>query len=560
MDLGRKDEFGVNWADATIVDLLDRAVQSNPDGTAVVSGADRLSYRELSETVDRLAQGLRTLGVTPGDRVALWLVNRTEWLLTYFAAARIGALLVAVNTRYTAGECRHVLLASEANVLVMQDEFRDHQYLDALGSICPEVDQADPGGWRSRELPSLRDVIVVGTRRPRGSHAFGSLVEAGRRVLSSGRPAPEVTVGPDDIFLVLFTSGTTSRSKGVTLTHRNIVPSNYYSGERQRLGPDDRMLIALPLSSAFACAHALVAIMGHFGTAVLLDAFSATACLRLIEQERCTSMYGVNQLFAELIEAPFRKDFDLTSMRTGVGVLTAEMAEAIRTELGFGEYHQGWGMTECGGVATVTSVVDPVEIRMRTVGTPVPGIELRIIDTDSGARAADGAVGEIVIGGAAITRGYYRDAEASAQLVDGDGWLHTGDLGLILPGGYLAYQGRIKDLIKPGGFNVSALEVEEAICSLPGVRSAAVVGVPDRNTMEAVFAFVVRQDAADLDAGAVRRHCAGQLAKFKVPKYVEFVGDLPRNDLSKVLKAPLQARARDLVTSAETRWQHDEGI
>lgn len=544
----------MNWADATIVDMLDHAVASNPDGTAVVSGSERLSYRELSEKVDRLAQGLRTLGVSPGDRVALWMVNRTEWLLTYFAVARIGAMLVAVNTRYTVAECLHILRASEANVLVLQDEFRQYQYLDSLLSICPEAGHADAGGWHSQELPCLRDIIVVGTRHLRGSHTFDSLLETGQRILGSGRAAPPVIVGPDDTFLVLFTSGTTSRSKGVLLTHRNIVASNYYSGERQRLRQDDRMLIALPLSSAFSCAHALVAIMGHFGTAVLLDAFSADACMRLIEQERCTSMYGVNPIFAELIEAPDRKDFDLTSMRTGVGVLTAGMAQAIRTELGFSEYHQGWGMTECGGVATVTSVVDPVEMRMRTVGTPVPGVELAIIDPESGARVDNGAVGEIVIRGAAITSGYYKDAESSAQLVDEEGWLHTADLGLILPGGYLAYKGRMKDMVKPSGFNVSPLEVEEAICSLPGVKSAAVVGVPDPKTMEAVFAFVVTNAGADIDADAVRRHCAQHLAKFKVPKYVEFiVGDLPRNDLSKVLKAPLKTRAMDVVTSAEAR-------
>ncbi len=547
--------FPVNWADATVVEMLDRAVESNPDGTAVVSGSQRLSYRELSENVDRLAQGLRTMGVSPGDRVALWMVNRTEWLLTYFAAARIGALLVAVNTRYTPAECLHILRVAEANVLVLQDEFRQYQYLDALLSICPEVGLADAGGWHSRELPCLRDVIVAGNRRLRGTRTFDSLLETGQLVLDSGRAPPPVIVGPDDIFLVLFTSGTTSRSKGVLLTHRNIVASNYYSGERQRLCQDDRMLIVLPLSSAFSCAHGIVAIVGHFGTAVLLDAFSATACMRLIEQERCTSMYGVNPIFAELIEAPDRKDFDLTSMRTGVGVLTADMAEAIRTELGFSEYHQGWGMTECGGVATVTSVVDPVELRMRAVGTPVPGMELRIIDPDSGARADDGTVGEIVIRGAAITRGYYKDEESSAQLVDKDGWLHTADLGLILPGGYLAYKGRIKEMLKPSGFNVSPLEVEEAICSLPGVKGAAVVGVPDRKTMEAVFAFVVTDGAAgaDLDADLVQRHCARHLAKFKVPKYVEFVGDLPRNDLSKVLKAPLKIRALNVVASAEAR-------
>jgi fatty-acyl-CoA synthase len=530
----------VRWADATVIDMLDFAVESNPLGEAVVSGPERLTYQDLAAKVDDLARGFQRLGVRPGDRIALWMVNRPEWIITYFAAAKAGAILVAVNTRYATGECRQILQAAEPTVLVVQDEFRKHRYLESVTSICPEITDEGPGRWSSRAVPSLREVIVAGSARPRGARAFEEVLAGGRDETLA------VHIEPDDTFLILFTSGTTARSKGVTLSHRNVVPNNYYSGERQQLGRQDRMLIVLPLSSAFSCVHALIAAVSHLGALVLLDSFSATACMRLIERERCTAMYGVDSIFQDLINAPDRGDYDLSSLRTGVGVLTTATAEAIHTELGVPDYHQGWGMTECGAVGTMTSVIDPVRTRLETVGTPLPGLELKIVDPDTGAAAADGALGEILLRGRSVTKGFYRDPASTAQVIDDDGWLHTSDLGQVLPGGYLSFRGRIKDTFKPNGFNVSPLEVEEVICSLPGVKHAAVFGVPDPRMMEAGFAVLVTDPSAagNPDAEAVRRHCAERLASYKIPKYVEFIeGDLPRNDLGKVLKTRLRDEA-----------------
>ncbi len=532
----------VTWADATVVDTLDRAVHLNGEGEAVVYGAERLTYRELAARADHLAAGLHELGIRESDRIAVWLVNRPEWLITYFAAAKLGAILVAVNTRYTTEECRHILHTAGASVLVVQDEFRRRRYLDSVRELCPGIAEMDPGTWSSSEVPSLREVIAVGPGALRGSRAFQSVLDDGRRITAAGAAPPAAGTGPDDTFLILFTSGTTAKPKGVMLSHRNIVPNNYYSGERQQLGPRDRMLIVLPLSSAFSCAHALIAIMSHQGTVILLDSFSATECAQTIEHERCTVMYAVNSMFMDLIDAPDRAANDISSLRTGVGVLTADVAEAVRSELGIPDYHQGWGMTECGGVATLTSVVDPVAIRTHTVGTPLPGTEVKIAGPAAGSRAEDGAPGEILVRGSSVTSGYYHDAEATARLVDAEGWLHTSDLGQVLPGGYLRFLGRIKDTYKPNGYSVSPLEVEEVIRSLPGIRDVTVFGVPDSRTMEAGYAIVVREPSADsqLDADAVRRHCATRLAGYKIPRYVEFRDDdLPRNDLGKVLKARL---------------------
>lgn len=540
------------WAEATVLDVFESAVRARPRGEAVVCGTERLSYEELGARVDRFAEGLRQLGLTKGDRVAVWMVNRTEWLVTYFAVARLGAVLVALNPRYTVDECRHVLDASQAKAVVMQDGFRRHDYLAALRSLCPEIDRVGPGRWSSVAVPSLREVVVVGDGGARGTRSFSEVVEGGRRSIDPGEPVPTADADPDDTFLLLFTSGTTSRSKGVMLSHRNIVANNFLSGERQRLTPDDRMLFVLPLASAFSCAHGLIAILSHHGTFVLLDSFSPSDCMRLIERERCTTMYGVGSMFQDIIDAPERPDHDLGSLRTGVGILTPEMAEAVREVLGVREYHNGWGMTESGGVSTMTTVADPVAIRTGTVGTPLPGVELKIADPVTGERVAEGAAGEVLVRGTAVTRGYHQDPEATDALIDEDGWLHSADLGRLLPGGYLEYLGRLKDLIKPNGFSVSPAEIEAVLSTLPGVRAAAVVGVPDRRTMEAVFAFVVRDPAAEvpLDTAAVREHCAGLLAGYKIPQYVEFIeDDLPRNDLGKVLKNRLREDAARRVSS-----------
>jgi fatty-acyl-CoA synthase len=542
----------LSWAEATVMDVFDSAVDAQPEGEAIVCGDERWTYRALSAEVDRLALGLRQLGVRKGDRVALWMVNRTEWLVTYFATARLGAVLVALNSRYTAEECRHILEVSSASVLVVQDTYRRHDYVGLLRGLCPEIDGDAPGSWSSTTLPDLREVVVLGPGGARGTRDYRAVVDVGARALEDGVLAAREDVAVDDLFLLLFTSGTTSKSKGVMLTHRNIVANNFNSGERQRLTSADRMLFVLPLASAFSCAHGLIAILSHHGTSVLLDAFSPSECMRLIEVERCTTMYGVGSMFHDLIDAPDRHAFDLASLRTGVGILTPEQAEAIRVELGVPEYHNGWGMTESGGVSTMTSPSDPIAIRTGTIGTPLPGVELKLVDPVTGDQVESGTPGEILVRGASVSAGYYGDQRATDQTFDSAGWLHTADLAQLLPGGYVKYLGRLKDVIKTNGFSVSPQEVEAVITNVPGVRSAAVVGVPDPRLMEAVYAFVVRESGPGdtLDAEGVLRACAEQLAGYKVPRHVTFVeGDLPRNDLGKVLKKDLRGMAQSHLSS-----------
>ncbi|MEI2774881.1 MAG: CoA transferase [Tetrasphaera sp.] len=533
------------WADMTVWDLFERAVRERPEGEAVVSGQDRLTYRELAHEVHRLAAGLREIGVGRGDRIALWMVNRTEWLVTYFAVAKIGGVLVTLNPRYTASECGHILRTTGSKALVVQDRYGQHDYLDVLRSMVPEVDDGPPGALASPALPALREVIVLGAQCPSSARTYAMVQRLGDNATTDSPEMAGTEASVDDLFLLLFTSGTTSASKGVALTHRNIVANNFASGERQRLTPLDRMLFVLPLPSAFSCAHGLVAILSHLGTFVLLDRFTATGCLELIERERCTSMYGVGSLFQDLIEANDRGDYDLSSLRTGVGILTPDMARAIYEQLGVPEYHNGWGMTESGGVSTMTSPGDPVDVRLGSIGTPLPGVEIIIADPITGSIVEHGEVGEILIRGTSVTSGYYGEPEATAALIDERGWLHSADLGVIDRGGYVRYMGRIKDVIKTDGNSVSPAEVENVIAQIPGVREVAVLGVPDPRSMEIVYAFVVLEaGVTGLDADAIRRECRQRLAGYKVPRHIQVVSDgLPRNDLGKLLRTELRVRA-----------------
>lgn len=533
-------------SERTLSDIIEDAAALRPHADAVVDRHQRLTFAELDEGVGRLAGSLAALGVRRGSRVAVWMVNRAEWILAYFAVVRLGGVLVAVNTRYTTREAHHVLRHSGAEVLLMQDRFRSSHYTAMLRELCPAIGRQPPAQWHSEALPALREVLVLGEEVPRGARRFD-------RAVAEGDPPVDLPrVRPEDPALLLYTSGTTSRPKGVLLTHRNVVANSYYSGERQQLTPTDRMLFVLPLCSAFSCVHGIVAIYGHGGTAVLLDAFSAEDCLSLIETEHCTSMYGVDSIFQSLLAHPRRASYDLGSLRTGVGVLTPEVATAVHDELGVPDYHGGYGSTEVGGVATLTSVVDPLDIRLRSVGTPVPGCELRIVDPSTGAVVCDGVEGEIVLRGFNVMDGYDRDDEATRAVLDQDGWFHSGDIGRILPGGYLEFRGRLKDVLKPNGFNVSPLEVEEVLALHPAVRLSVVVGVPDRRTTETGYAYVVPEDGVSPPTSEeLREHCAKHLAKFKIPAHFEFVtGDLPRNDLGKILRADLAQAAMAAVQEA----------
>jgi fatty-acyl-CoA synthase len=519
----------------TLPDLLDEIAARYPEREAVVGGGDRLTYREYRDRVRRLAKGFHRLGVRRGDKVALLMENRVEWLLTDFAVQLLGATLVAVSTWSRQRELEYVLGHSDASTVIVTERFRGQDYGAMVGEI------------RDR-LPGLHQVVALGARGD-GVTAFDDLWSLGAGVTDADIDTAQRAVTPDDIAYILYTSGTTSTPKGVQLQHRGLVENMFGIGERQHLTPDDRMWMGISLFWGFGCENALLAVMTHGGTIVLQSDFDAGDALALIERERCTVYYGTPNIALALWEHPDRARRDLSSLRTGAAIGSPPAMQMVM-DLGAREICNVYGLTECYGNCAVTDAHDPIDVRLNTSGRPLPGMELRIVDPETRRVLPPGEVGEILIRGY-MTPGYYKDAEKNATAFDAEGFFLSGDLGLIDEGGRLRFRGRIKEMVKTGGINVAPVEVEEILSTHPSVEQVYVVGVPDRRKEEVLAAVIVLRDGHDATADQLRAFCRQSLAAFKVPQHVRLVkrSELPVTATGKVQKVKLsEALAAELAS------------
>jgi fatty-acyl-CoA synthase len=511
----------------TLADLLDEMAARDPAREFIVGGGERLTYAQTRTRARDLARGLHRLGVRRGDTVALLMNNRPEWLLVDFALAILGATLVPISTWSRARELEYVLDHCDASTLITVDRFLGQDFLAMLAGLGP------PGGAR---LPKLRRVVTVDGPRQAGPIAFDDLWELGGPVTDAELDACQRAVGPEDRPYILYTSGTTSRPKGVQLQHRGLVENMWNIGERQHLGPEDRMWMGISLFWSFGCENALLAVMTHGGCVVLQDHFEPAAALALIERERCSVYYGTPNIALALWEHPDRRRRDLRSLRTGAAI-GSPAAMRMVMEVGAAEICNVYGLTECYGNCTVTDAHDPVEVRLHTVGRPLPGMELAIVDRDTRRPLPPGQVGEILIRGY-MTPGYYKDPEKNAEAFDAEGWFRSGDLGLVDDDGRLRFRGRIKEIVKTGGINVAPLEVEEVLAAHPAVEQVYVVGVPDDRREEVLAAVVVLKEGQDVGPDVLRAHCKAALAAFKVPQIIRRMerGALPLTATGKVQK------------------------
>jgi fatty-acyl-CoA synthase len=506
----------------------------HPDREAVVGGAARLTYGQLRARVRDLARGLRGLGVGRGDKVALLMSNRPEWVLVDLAVVLLGATLVPISTWSRERELAYVLDHCDATTLVTMDRFRGQNFLDLLAAIGParlaRLERVIRLGEGPPPITSLRWPVIALEDVPIGpSAASDALLDAGQRA-----------VAPTDIAYILYTSGTTSTPKGVQLRHHALVENMFEIGERLHLGPGDRLWMGISLFWGFGCENALLALMTHAGCVVLQEQFDAAAALALIERERCTVYYGTPNIALALWEHPDRAHRDLSSLRTGAAIGPPHAMQMV-VDLGAREICNVYGLTECYGNCTVTDARDPLPVRLSTVGRPLPGMELRIVHPEIRQPLPAGQEGEILIRGH-VTPGYYKDAARNAAAFDGEGFFLTGDLGLIDADGRLSFRGRLKDIVKTGGINVAPLEVEEVLLTHPAVEQVYVVGVPDARRDEVLAAVVVLREGRAASADDLRAFCRGQLAAYKVPAHVRFVerGDLPITASGKVQKHRLR--------------------
>ena len=491
----------------TLPDLLDEITACDPGHELIVGGGQRWSYAQTRDRARGLAKGLMRLGVRRGDKVALLMGNRPEWLLIDFAVAMLGATLVPISTWSRTRELGYVLEHCDASTLISIARFGGQDYLAMLAEL---------GGPGSARLPKLSRVVVADAERSGPLTPLDSLWDLGADVGDAELDATQRTVTADDVAYILYTSGTTSTPKGVQLQHGGLLENMWNIGERQHLTPADRMWMGISLFWSFGCANALLAVMTHGGTIVLQETLEPGGALSLIERERCTVYYGTPNIALALTEHPDRARRDLSSLRTGAAIGPPSAMQMVM-DLGVREICNVYGLTETYGNCNVTDAQDSAEIRLTTVGRPLPGMEIRIVDHETRRPLPPGEVGEILVRGH-LTPGYYKDPEKNAAAFDADGFLLTGDLGAIGDDGRLRFRGRIKEMVKTGGINVAPLEVEEVLLGHPAVEQAYVVGLPDARKEEILAAVGVLRDRHDAEPEALRAFCRNALAAFKVPQ------------------------------------------
>ena len=531
------------WVDGlTIGQMLEQTVRSNPAGDAVVFPALnlRLSYAQFDRAVYEAAKGLLALGIRKGQHVAVWATNVPEWIILQFATARIGAVLVTINPAYRPHELKYVLRQSDSVVLLLVDRFKSSDYFAMLNEVCPELAQSAPGSLASQEFPVLRWVVALKGETPKGAISWSEMLDRGRTVDKSDLDAAAAKLQPGDAINIQYTSGTTGFPKAATLTHRNLLLNAFYVGDSQRFGSSDRICIPVPFYHCFGCVlGTLCAVV--YGAAMIIPAesFAPTATLDAIERGRATSIYGVPTMFiAELQDETFAGR-DLSSLRTGImagSPCPIEVMRQVIDRMGAREMTIAYGLTEASPVITQTRTEDPVELRVETVGRPIPDVEVKVIDAATGETLGDNQQGELCTRGHVVMLGYYKNPEATAAAIDTEGWLHTGDVAMRLSNGYYRITGRIKDMVCRGGENIYPREIEEFLFTHPAVEQAAVCGVPDPKYVEELCAWIKLKSGATATADEIRQFCKKSLAHYKVPRHVKFVDSFPQTVTGKIQK------------------------
>ncbi|HEV2957015.1 MAG TPA: AMP-binding protein [Xanthobacteraceae bacterium] len=512
----------------TVPGLIDEQAARFGAREALVGGDKRLTYAQLREEVRAFAKGLYALGVRKGDHVAILMANRPEWIIADLAICALGAVMVAVNTWGTTRELCYVLAHSDAKLLIASDHFLKYDYFAMLAELEP----------LAAALPRLERIVHVGARGYKDSLPFAEVFARGRAVPDEEIAHAARAVDPRDVCYLLYTSGSTSTPKGVQLQHYALIENMWHIGERMRVTELDRLWLAVSLFWGLGCENALFNLLTHGGCVVLQEHFEAGEALRLIEAERCTVFYGTPNMAQAMAEHPERHARDLASLRSGGTVGTPEQIRRV-ADLGAREICNIYGLTETYGNCAVTDAAEPIEIRTTSVGRPLPGVDLRIVD-EAGRPLATGEVGEIRVKGY-VTVGYYKDADKNRAAIDADGYFITGDLGMLDEEGRLYFRGRIKEMIKTGGINVAPVEVEETLMAHPAVKLACVTGVPDARRDEVIAALIVCEAGKSVAEADLLAHCRRELAAYKVPRLVKFVNeaDLPLTVTGKLQKNKL---------------------
>ncbi|GHV94426.1 AMP-binding protein [Spirochaetia bacterium] len=531
----------MEYIEKTLSDVLREKVQANPDHDFLVY-ADRnlrFSYAEFDKRVDELARGFLAMGLKKGDHVGIWATNVPDWNTVLFACARLGLVFVTVNTGYKTHELEYVLKQSDMVCLCVIDGWRDSDYVSMVNELVPELKIAPRGYLNSEKFPFLKYVVYVGQQKHRGMYSFNEILLLGKHSDDAELRKIEASLDTNDVVNMQYTSGTTGFPKGVMLTHRNILNNGLGIGDNQRLSEKDIVCLPVPLFHCFGLVLGMMAILTHGATAAIVEWFDPLLVLATVQKEKCTAVYGVPTMFIAELNHPMFKMFDLSSLRTGIMAGSPCPIEAMRQVINLmhmDEVTICYGLTESSPVMTQTRYDDSLEAKVETVGRALPGVEVSIRNPDTGEECPNGEHGEFCCRGYNTMKGYYKLPEATAQCIDKNGWLHSGDLGVKDKDGLFKVTGRIKDMIIRGGENVYPKEIEDFLYTMPGVKDVQVVGIASKRYGEEVGAFIILHPGTEMTEEDVRDFCRGKISRFKIPKYVFFVDNYPLTSSGKIQK------------------------
>ncbi|WP_338103461.1 AMP-binding protein [Methanolapillus millepedarum] len=537
-------------SDRTLGEWLEYWAKETPDREYIVySDRDlRFTWKDFNKRVDNMAKGLLAIGIKKGYHVGLWATNVPDWLTFLYACAKIGAVCVTVNTSYKQHELEYLVGNSDMHTLCIIDGTFDGDYVQMTYNMLPELKNCQRGHLKSERFPHMKNVIYIGQEKHRGMYNTAEVLLLGSNIKDDVLEKAKSEVSCHDVVNMQYTSGTTGFPKGVMLSHHNIANNGYLTGEHMKFTQDDKLCVCVPLFHCFGVVLATMNCLTHGCTQVMIEKFDPLLTLASIHKERCTAVYGVPTMFIAELNHPMFSMFDLTSLRTGIMAGSLCPIELMRqvSEKMYLQITSVYGLTESSPGMTHTRIDDSAEVRYTTVGRPFEYTEVKVLDPQTNTECPPGVQGEMCCRGYLVMKGYYKNEEATREAIDENGFLHSGDLGVMDEYGNFKITGRIKDMIIRGGENIYPREIEEFLYKMPGLQDIQVAGVPSEKYGEEVGAFIILQDGAKMTAEDVRDFCRGQIARYKIPKYVFFLDAFPMTGSGKIQKYKLREMSLEI--------------
>lgn len=536
----------------TLGGLLEKWARETPDHEFIVYPDRnlRFTYSQFNDRVDKMAKGLISIGVKPGDKVGIWATNVPDWSTFMYATAKIGAILVTVNTSYKLSELEFIIKNADLHTLCIIDGYRDSDYVNMVFELVPELRTSVRGELVSNRFPELKNVVFIGPQKHKGMYNTHELMLIGSYTPDEELNHRKFTISCHDVVNMQYTSGTTGFPKGVMLSHHNIVNCGQSTGDCMNYTQADRLLVCVPMFHCFGCVLAMCAVITHGSTMVFVEEFDPLMVLASVQKERCTALYGVPTMFIAELNHPMFSMFDLSTLRTGImagSLCPIETMNQVMNNMNCRDLIIVYGLTESSPGMTATRISDPAEIRATTVGTNYPGVEVKIFNPETGEECPPEVQGEICCRGYNVMKGYYNNPEATAQAIDKDGWLHSGDLAVKTNEGFYRITGRIKDMIIRGGENIYPREIENFLYQLPQIEMVEVAGIADNKYGEIVGAFIKLKKDQNLTQEDVQEFCRGKIARMKIPKHVIFVDEFPKTASGKIQKYKLRQMGLEYV-------------